>query len=484
MYRLTEASSSLDTAVPISPVPEMPDRQAADPHTATADADSNANDSASAKVNINEGTILSEPVELWPWLAPLNWSDMQIDGSEQDSALSASSTNNIVHPQSDAGALFLGDFPSFRPWASTGTNDGDEGARGEPPLPGRLHSLGHDPRSDPSGGSSSSSSSSSSSFLFTNKGCPDIGIAQLSQLSTRLYPLHRSSCALAGITGQLDQPRDGNQARSPLIDDTAFKSVAAWILHVSADKNLHIRDYRPISVPETMTAGNTLHNVFSASYHMLEILRCLQVNVGTGTTAPLASAVTTSTFTSASTRGASFDFLGHINPQSPHSTSTSSENSSYFDMDRGTSNYIGSPSQHSNTVVRHLVIACHTLLLNIYVAVLIALQHEVDLRSRCLSAKNVNLDAQADPAVLADIRLVLVVQLCSYLIQCQHQAVDSYLSPPSPTPPPLPPSHQHDPSGSRQPTPPERTTVDREAMSDLGIEVRQRLARLRQTLHI
>lgn len=177
--------------------------------------------------------------------------------------------------------------------------------------------------------------------------------------------------------------------------------------------NLLFRPNRRNPALETTTTGDTLHEAFSASHHLLEILRCLQVNVVNGTS-PLTSTVSTSTSTS--TGGAHLDFWASITPQSAQSTSTSNENTSYFEQGKGPSSYARPLSQYSNTVVRHLVIACHTLLLNIYVAVLVALQYDADLWSSCLPAGNADADAYVDAAALADIRLVLTVQLCSYLI--------------------------------------------------------------------
>lgn len=106
------------------------------------------------------------------------------------------------------------------------------------------------------------------------------------------------------------------------------------------------------------------------------------------------------------------------------------------------------------------------LLLNVYVAVLITLQHEAD-RSSYISASNANADTRMDAAALANIRLVTVVRLCSFLIKRQYQAVTSYLSHQSP----LPSSQQHDLSGSCPPSPPLSATANREVISDREIEV-------------
>ncbi|KAL8944158.1 MAG: hypothetical protein Q9211_000691, partial [Gyalolechia sp. 1 TL-2023] len=126
----------------------------------------------------------------------------------------------------------------------------------------------------------------------------------------------------------------------------------------------------------------------------------------------------------------------------------------------------------SSTVIRHLVHACYTLLLDIYIALLTALQYDAERwSSSCRPAA-----AVSSTAALADIALVLTVQLCSYLIKRQHQAMDLFLS-----------SQQQQqnegPGSSRQPSPPPASTTCA-VMSDLEMEVQHRLERLRQTLRI
>lgn len=384
-YRLAGVSAAPSISPAVTPVtpPGLRLRHPAGLHTATANANANT----------NEDAILAEPMDTststststWPWLASLNWDDMQ------DSSQWTSNSHTIGNLQTNTSATFLDTFSSLLAWASTGNGDGDgDGStRGGPPSPTRLHEHGHGLGSDLFEGSSS---------IIIDKNGPDVGIARLSQLSTRLYPLHRSSCTLAETAGSSGQSRDRNQARqSPLIDDAAFKSVSAWMFHVPADVDLLFRTDRRNPALETTTTGDTLHDAFSASHHLLEILRCLQADVVTET---LPSTSTVSTSTSTSTGEAHLDFWASITPPFAQSTSTSNENTSYFDQGKVSSSY-ARPSQYSNTVVRHLVIACHALLFNIYVAVLIALQHDADLWSSRLPA-----DGFVDAAALADIRLV------------------------------------------------------------------------------
>ncbi|KAL8790219.1 MAG: hypothetical protein Q9213_000750 [Squamulea squamosa] len=473
MYRLADASiapSNPQVAAPVSP--ELHRRHQASPFTANADVNVQANPNAKGNVdtNVSEDVMLGGPMDTsasaststWPWLEPFNWNDMEIDGSEQDSSHWTTTSHTTVDPNSDAGAAFLDAFPSLLGWGSAGNNDGDGSTRPRPPSPTRIHGQGHGLGSD---------LFDSTSTIVTDKNGPDVGIARLSQLSTRLYPLHQSSCNLADAAGSSSHSKDCRQ--NQLIDDAAFKSVAGWLVQVSSNLDLLSRSDRRDSVAESTTAGDTLHDAFSASHHLLETLRCLQADV-----VPVTSSSSSTDPKSASTSsgGPRLDVWGKFTPPLSRSTSND-EDSTYVEKHKGSSSYARPSSQYSNTVVHHLVIACHTLLLNIYVAVLIALQHDAD---RWTSGGNADAAAYTNPAALADIRLVLAVQLCSYLIERQHQAVDLYLTPLS-----LPVSLQpQDSSGSQQPGSPGSTTAHKEVMVDLRMEVQQRLARLRQTLRI
>jgi hypothetical protein len=428
-------------------------------NTATADAhpntNSNSNSNSNTSANVSEDEMMAASMDTsastWPWPASLDWNDMQVDGREQDSRsiLSTSNLHTSTDPQTDAGLGFLDAFPSFLGWASTGNGDGGGGLS----SPIHPHEHGH-------GLGSEVFKSDSGSSMVIDKNSPDAGIAQLSQLSTRLYLLYRSSCTLAETAGSSSQSKGRNQPRqSPLIDDAAFKPVAAWLVRVSSNMSLLFRT-DPQNGLET-TTGDTLHDAFCASHHLLGILRCLQVGVSTGTSTSLTSPIPASTSTS--TEGPHLDYWASITPQS-----ASNENFLGYEQRRQSSSYAGPSSQYSDTVIHHLVIACHTLLLKIYVAVLVALQHDADLRSSSLLTGN------ADAG--SDIRLVLVVQLCFYLIQRQYQAVDLYSSPRS--------GQQHDLPGSHQPSPATSTAENRKKRNDLDIEVQQRVLRLRRTLYI
>lgn len=77
------------------------------------------------------------------------------------------------------------------------------------------------------------------------------------------------------------------------------------------------------------------------------------------------------------------------------------------------------------------------------------------------------------------------MQLCSYLIERQHQAMDQYLT--SWSSPHAVVSQDLDLvglSGALQPNPPVSDTATREMMKNLKTEVQERLLRLQRTLFI
>ena len=123
-----------------------------------------------------------------------------------------------------------------------------------------------------------------------------------------------------------------------------------------------------------------------------------------------------------------------------------------------------------------MLIACNTILLDIYVAVLTLL--ECDTHAR----------AQTDnTAALGDIRLVSVVQLCSYLIKRQHRAMDLYLGASATIAVPASSQHQKRSGSVDSAACNALVTLDTAtsmAMGDLKMEVQERLGRLQQTLCI
>jgi hypothetical protein len=111
----------------------------------------------------------------------------------------------------------------------------------------------------------------------------------------------------------------------------------------------------------------------------------------------------------------------------------------------------------ADDITRHLIMACEALLLEIYASILMALQHEA-YPSDTVSA-----------TALGNVRLVLVVQLCAYLIERQHQAVWQCLNPTS-----IQKYHL--------PSPIQLGNEETDCLKNLKAQVQQKLARLRQML--
>ncbi|OQE42163.1 hypothetical protein PENCOP_c004G01025 [Penicillium coprophilum] len=198
----------------------------------------------------------------------------------------------------------------------------------------------------------------------------DIVIGQLSQLSIRLSRLCRSAEELASPSRSSIQPGHDLVCIStkPLIDATAFDSVASWLAHgstgFSSFESTRCPNAQPTQQPDIKTPGGVLYYLFSASHFMLEILRDLYPNIGAMPT-----------------------------------TTMPSVESNPFD-----------------SVICHLSIGCYSSLMNIYISVLDILEHDATLSS------------QTDRGALGDIQLVSIVQICSYLTERQNQAIDSFLS--------------------------------------------------------
>ncbi|PYI00701.1 hypothetical protein BO78DRAFT_434227 [Aspergillus sclerotiicarbonarius CBS 121057] len=454
MYRLADSSSE-NTNLPRSSVRRARSRQsslvgASDPDpnaklsASTANRSDTSNDATSSpdmdidtapvtesNMTLPGSTDLSQlfpalvdsSTEMWSCVSQPIWHNLEGQGNDQDWT---SNMLNFIDPQIDGPLSCLDTVPGLLPW---GNND--------------CSCLGSEllMTTDIGGG------------LMENKNCPDVGISQLSQLSSRLSSLYRWSCAVADNSESAFQSSDSTQScPSSLINDVAFKSVASWLVHVSSDMRLFPCPDPKTSTLDQFSTNDTLHNVFTASYQFLEILRGLQPEACSG--------VHTSVF----------DSQGGICDDAW--TNTLPASISMPDIQIPTSR--PQENSYSSIVERHLVIACHTLLLKIYVAVFTSLQCDVDRWSSRLRPGNVDQDADANAASLADIRLVLVVQLCNYILERQYQAVSGCLGPQFP---PVQ-SQQAELSGTSQAHKIEGVN------SGPDSEVQHRLVRLRQSLRM
>ena len=297
---------------------------------------------------------------------------------------------------------------------------------------------------------------------------PNTVIAQLSQLSTCLSAISHSSSLLAkaALSFSCCVP---SGTGAPLIDAAAFKSVGAWLAHghgsSSSIAQISILDStenegncpNPTEKTESRAGHGIFHDVFSVSHRMLDILRKLQAkNVIEPFSSSTADSVSRPLITSSDQNGL---FTG-LTEGSLSSTR----------LDSSQANSI-----HTMQIIRHLVMACEALLLEIYMAILTALQHDV---SHHASGKTTS---------LGDVRLVMTVQLCSYLIERQHQAVALYLAPQCP----ISPVSMSETStlkfsnfAPQQPVLPGGVAgaADVEVFGDMKTQLQGQLARLRQTL--
>ncbi|KAF2258400.1 hypothetical protein CC78DRAFT_117692 [Lojkania enalia] len=228
-----------------------------------------------------------------------------------------------------------------------------------------------------------------------------LAIAQLTQLSVHLSTLRASSYNLAQAA-DLSSGHLPTDPYFPLIDSAAFESVAAWLAHEQRSANLD--SHLSIHMPE-------IPNPWPNS----------------GPPKPQSGPNILRDVFSASHR--LIEILRHL---------------------------------QVDDISRHLVMACEALLLEIYAAILTALQHEA-----------YPADSMSGTA-LGNVRLVLVVQLCAYLIERQHQAVDQCLSPAL--------AQKHNLSTTIPSEHFQLGTVHRECLKNLKINVQQKLTHLRQML--
>lgn len=290
-------------------------------------------------------------------------------------------------------------------------------------------------------------------FPTTIKNGFELSLEHLSRLSTRLSQLLLASCSLARTLDLSREPKDYDPAVEvqPAVE-TVFKSINSWLVHGSVSPNPNL-DLGPML--ETGTTDDLLHHVFSASNHLLDILRYLHVSI-------VCCAPNSST----------------AYPSPPASSNSSSSHVKTTSMCLGDANRL---DRHSHTAIHHLVVACVNLLLNIYVAILAALQRSADVLSSSLLARNsVEPSDQMDAASRAHIQLVSVAQLCSYFIKRQNQTMDIISS----SQRALHASSLQDcnPKQSVSPDATSRHLV--ESMGELKKEVEQRLKRLQESLCI
>lgn len=359
---------------------------------------------------------VSSSTSSWPWTDTLSWDEMQLDPDWSSSSVSLTSLD-MFRDEVMGGDASDSSSPDRGPLSPGGPMLGlaqpepiDAGSSGR----GGNNILGRNlDRRITELTRTSSENIPTSPGTEKHSNLASMAIAHLSQLSGRLSSMRYLSQNLARAA-ETSSSRQLHR-RAPLFQSAAFESVAAWLAHdqrsgiMSGYPSIHMASEMSSPYPShnhgTKPQGcqSLLRDVFSSSHRLLEILRSIQT--------------------------------GNINGNQQ--------------IDRATL-----------SVIRHLVMACHALLLDIYAAALVVLQHD---------AYPTSLMNNSNGNTLGDVRLVLVVQLCSYLVERQQQAVDQCF-----------------PSQSdvdlTSPLPPGQDAAEREAMSGAREQVQQRLATLRHTM--
>ncbi|KAI1194817.1 hypothetical protein F5X97DRAFT_327179 [Nemania serpens] len=240
------------------------------------------------------------------------------------------------------------------------------------------------------------------------------GIAQLTQLSTRLYPLGCSSKVIAASAPGSPAKRgvDSQGYRDSAIDGTVFQMIMTPILEGDSSMNSSTSGLKILG---SSTVGNTLRDAVSASREFLEILDCIS-KLGLSSQPSTQNSIQPLAPNSAD--GYTKSRFGHL--KAPNSTYSAL-------MQTGTSSPT-TESQSSNTVIRHLIMACHEMLLSTYTDLLGVMQHDASYMLSKSNPTEHGRRATIETAPLTDIRLVITVQLCSYLIARQQQAVHQYFS--------------------------------------------------------
>ncbi|KAG9645111.1 hypothetical protein KCU95_g2565, partial [Aureobasidium melanogenum] len=269
---------------------------------------------------------------------------------------------------------------------------------------------------------------------------PENAIAILSRLSQRLYSLYSAVLQLANSPDAIDQADTAALRKGPFADDSAFQKLTGWLVRASSNVNNSSGSAaeQDSNTPAAADDGCALlEEVFSASQKLIDTLHSLGEEASRHSPVPQDESP-----------------AAPLNQQSICSTVGS---------DRTSPNgFSSATNQWSDSITKHMVMANHMLLLNTYLAAVMALQHAVNKQKSSSEASN----AQDFVLPLGEMRTAMVVQMCGYLIKRQVNAVDGYLAPASAIP-------LSDLSSS-----------DRTTMKELEKNVQRRLAQLKESLPV
>ncbi|CEJ81081.1 hypothetical protein VHEMI01230 [[Torrubiella] hemipterigena] len=245
-------------------------------------------------------------------------------------------------------------------------------------------------------------SSKSSRSSRTDKISCDNLMANLSELSIRSSQL---LCFSRTFLVEALDPSHSAKSQNPSIRvqqsiAVVFKSINSWLIHGSAKTDITDSTSRL-----NLCAANSpelLQHIFSASNHLIEILCQLRSTAEQEST----SISVTGAFPSSR--------LGQAGSRANRSETTTPNVAQDY------------------SIVLHLALVCATLLLNKYMAVLTAFQRSAYILHAALpggaSESIVEPKEHMDAASRAHMQLVSVVQLCSYYIGRQNQALGAMMA--------------------------------------------------------
>ena len=147
----------------------------------------------------------------------------------------------------------------------------------------------------------------------------------------------------------------------PFANDSAFQTLTGWLVRASSgtvDSSARAGNQENLTHTDGRDGCDVLQDVFSASQDLLNTLHSLNDESSKLSPYPVLQ-----------DGPLPLDAAGLMTPQSMSTASNTKD---------ACSKKLPSSGHWSNSIVRHMVMACHMLLLNTYLAVTMALQHAID----------------------------------------------------------------------------------------------------------
>ena len=190
---------------------------------------------------------------------------------------------------------------------------------------------------------------------------PETAVACLSRLSHRLYSLYSEVLEMVNSPGALDPVDTTALNAGPFANDSAFQTLTGWLVRASSgtvDSSARAGNQENLTYTDGRDGCDVLQDVFSASQDLLNTLHSLNDESSKLSPYPVPQ-----------DGPLPLDAAGLLTPQSMSMASNTED---------VCPKKLPSSNHWSNSIVRHMVMACHMLLLNTYLAVTMALQHAID----------------------------------------------------------------------------------------------------------